>query len=160
MRHGASGPTPLQAALVNAQALAAAMEGAAQPAAAAHSLPPAAYINAARPMLAAEPPATALPLLCGAGEVALPLLPDLAARWPLTPAQWQQVPSPCPGLGRALPAALARSEAEAALLVARLPAANKAHLRAIALALHRRQRCLPVSLPTELVRRLLCLFDA
>lgn len=50
------------------------------------------------------------------------------------------VPCPCPGLGRALPAVLARSEAEAAQLVARLPPGDGQRLRTSALSLHRRQQ--------------------
>ena len=58
-----------------------------------------------------------------------PLYADLAARLPLTAAQWAQVPSRCAGLLRALPAVLARSEAEACALVARLPADKRQWLQ-------------------------------
>jgi len=84
----------------------------------------------------------------------------VAVHWPLTAAQWQQVPAPCPGLGGALPAVLARSEAEAALLVPRLPPADAARLRTFALALHRAQRRMHIFLPAELARHVLSLFDA
>ena len=47
--------------------------------------------------------------------------PADVARQPLTPAGWERVPSPCPGLGAALPAVMAHSDAEAAALVAHLP---------------------------------------
>lgn len=82
----------------------------------------------------------------------------VAARLPLTPEQWALVPSPCPSLGAALPATLHRSEAEAALLVARLPATDQQRMRAFALCLARaeRERQLP-TLPTPLVARLLAL---
>lgn len=100
-----------------------------------------------------------LPLLVPRVDLALSLFPDLAEHWPLT-AQWRQVPTPCPGLGRALPFVLHRSEAEAALLVAHLPAADSACLRTFALALHRAQRRLAIHLPRELVGRVLCLFAA
>ena len=117
-------------------------------------------LEAARVMMAAVPPDASLPWLVLAGGLALPLYPEVAAHWPLTAAQWAQVPSPCPGLGTALPAVLQRSEAEAALLVAHLPAADVARLRVFALALHRAQRRLHVSLPAELARHILSLFDA
>ena len=98
-----------------------------------------------------------LPLLV---SPALPFYTDLVLHHPLDAAQWQQVPSPCPGLGRALPTVLQRSQAEAARLVAHLPAADRAHLQAFALALQRRQRRLGVPLPAELANRILSLFDA
>lgn len=58
-----------------------------------------------------------------------PLYVDLAARCPLSPEQWAQLPSPLPGLGAALPAVLERSEAEARALVAHLPHGNRLRLR-------------------------------
>lgn len=119
-----------------------------------------AYLEAARPLLGAMPPEAALPILGQRGQLALPLVADLAARWPLARELWQQVPSPCPGLGRALPAVLARSEAEAAQLVARLPAADRHRLRTFALSLQRRQQQLRVYLPAPLVHRILALLDA
>lgn len=81
----------------------------------------------------------------------------LATHLPLTPQQWQRLPTPCPGLGRALPAVLARSEAEAAVLVAHLPPADAARLRTAALSLHRLQRGLQLELPAHLVGRMLAL---
>ena len=101
-----------------------------------------AYLDAARPMLAAMPPELSLPVLleersCLSQTVARPLFPDVPAHRPLTAAQWALIPAPCPGLAKALPATLQRSEAEAALLVAHLPAADSARLRTFALALHR-----------------------
>ena len=86
-----------------------------------------------------------------------PLYADLAAHMTLTPEQWQRVPTPCAGLGRALPAVLARSEAEAALLVAHLLAADVDRLRAVALSLQRVQRILQLSVPAALVSRMLAL---
>ena len=74
----------------------------------------------------------------------------LVARQPLTPAEWARVPAPCPGLGAALPAVLARSEAEAAALVAHLPAADRERLRTAVLGLARAQRRCRVHLPAEL----------
>lgn len=88
----------------------------------------------------------------------LPLYACVAARLPLTEAEWALVPLPCPGLGSALPAVLQRSEAEAALLVARLPASDKERVHTFALCLARaeRERQLP-PLPGPLVARLLAL---
>lgn len=63
------------------------------------------------------------------------LYAPLVARQPLTASQWAQVPSPCVGLGAALPAVLQRSEQEAALLVRHLCAAERARLRTAALCL-------------------------
>ena len=121
---------------------------------------PSAYLDAARPILAALPPDTSLPSLSVLDAPFIPLFPDVAAHWQLTAAQWALIPSPCPGLGKALPATLQRSEAEAALLVAHLPPADSARLRTFALALHRAQRQLGVFLPAELAGRILSLFDA
>ncbi|KAI7839941.1 hypothetical protein COHA_006335 [Chlorella ohadii] len=121
------------------------------------------FLEAASAMLAAAPQAWSLPLLAhvaGLVGLFLPLFSEVAAHWPLTAAQWQHVPAPCPGLGRALPAVLARSEAEAALLVARLPAVDSQRLRTFALALHRAQRHMRISLAAELTRHILSLFDA
>ena len=79
----------------------------------------------------------------------------LLALQPLTPAEWARVPAPCTGLGAALPAVLARSEAEAALLVAHLPAADRQRLRTAALCLRRTERVHGVDLPPALLRALL-----
>ncbi len=116
-----------------------------------------ARLDTARALLAAVPPAESLPLLAARGDSCLPLLPAVAMHCQLTAAQWQQVPALCPGLGHALPAVLQRSEAEAALLVARLAPADKQRLRTFALVLHRTQCRLTADLPAELVRRVLSL---
>lgn len=86
-----------------------------------------------------------------------PLFAALAAHLPLTPQQWQRLPTPCAGLGCALPAVLARSEAEAALLVAHLPPADAERLRTAALSLHRLQRRLQLELPAQLLGRMMAL---
>ena len=52
-------------------------------------------------------------------------------------ADWTLVPSPCPGVGVALPAALACSADQAAQVVRRLSAAERARLRIGALCLGR-----------------------
>ena len=84
------------------------------------------------------------------------LVAAAVARCPLTPAQWTQVPLACPRLGTALPAVLQRSEAEAAVLVRRMPAGEQHYLRTLALYLGAAQRRghLP-SLPVPITDRLL-----
>ena len=81
----------------------------------------------------------------------------LVARQPLTSAEWARVPSPCPSLGAALPAVLARSEAEAALLVRHLPRADRERLRVAALSVRLTQNCSGVHLPAELAAAALAL---
>ena len=83
--------------------------------------------------------------------------PLFAARQPLTPAQWALAPWPCPGLGAALPAVLARSEHEATQLVQCLPYADKLRVRTAALCLKKKQnksmeRNHHLRLPAELLR--------
>ena len=88
-----------------------------------------------------------------------PLYADLAGRLPLTAEQWAQVPAPCAGLLRALPAVLARSEAEAAALVAHLPADEQQRLQqrltAAAGALARPTGRSGAQLPPDVRRRVL-----
>lgn len=81
------------------------------------------------------------------------------ARLPLSDAEWEAVPSPCGGLGRALPAALDHSAGQAEQLLSRmlLPRAEKARLRTLALCLAREQRRLRVILPSLAVQRVLAL---
>ena len=86
-----------------------------------------------------------------------PLCVDVVAGHPLTAADWQLVPSPWAGLATALPAVLERSPAEAALLVAHLPTAERRRLRTAALALHRTQAVAGAALPQPLVWRILTL---
>eukprot|EP00887_Chlorella_sp_A99_P001709 scaffold8.g1709.t1 len=83
------------------------------------------------------------------------LLADLAVSHALSPPDWAALPTPCPGLARALPAALARSPAEAAQLVAHLPATARGRLRALVLGLARLQRQLGLELPVHIARRIL-----
>lgn len=85
----------------------------------------------------------------------LSLYAPLAARQPLTPVEWARVPVPCPGLSAALPAVLARSEAEAGHLVRCLPAADRQRLRTAAQCIRRVERRWRLSLPSELLRPLL-----
>ena len=91
-------------------------------------------------------------------ERAQPLYADVAARVPLTPAQWQRVLVPCTGLLRALPTVLARSEGEAALLVAHLPVCERQRLRQrllVAAAAAARASPGGVQLPGDARRRVL-----
>ena len=113
------------------------------------------YLQVARLLLPHTPPEGALAALAAAGDVALPLFADLAACHALSTSQWQCVPAPCPGLRAALPAVLARSEAEAGWLVSRLPAPARTRLRVAALCLARAQRMLGIELERALVRRML-----
>ena len=115
------------------------------------------YLEIARLLLPATPQERAISALEAAGEVALPLFADLAACKALSPGQWQHVPAPCAHLGTALPAVLARSAAEAGLLVARLPAETRQRLRTGALCLGRAQREHRVELPAALVGQVLAL---
>ena len=114
-------------------------------------------LRTARRLLAATPPEFALSALEESGQVALPLFANLAASTALSPAQWRRVPPCSPGLGAALPAVLARSEAEAALLVGRLPAETRQRLRIGALCLGRAQREHQIELPAALVGQVLAL---
>ena len=120
------------------------------------------FEEAARALLPAVPVDHVLTVLRTprGGAFAVALFPDLVASHPLTPAQWARVPNPCPGLGRALPAALRRSEVDARRLVARLPAADWQRLRTGAASLHRAQKKLGVELPSPLVRHSLTLSAA
>lgn len=102
------------------------------------------FAQAARLLLAHGPADALLPALATAGKRAAPMFADLVARLPLAQEQWQQVPAACPGLGCALPAVLARSEAEAGCLVARLPAPERERLHSFALCLGRAAPQLPV----------------
>ena len=119
------------------------------------------YAATTHVLLPATPPDVALPALTAAlaqpnADILLPLFADLAtASWPLTPEQWVQVPSACPGLGAVLPAVHARSEAEAGELVAHLPRHERRRLRTAALA-----RRSGVWLPGPLVGRILALSAA
>ena len=115
------------------------------------------YLETARLLLPATPPGPALVALVQAGEVALALFADLAACTALSPAQWWRVPRPCSALGAALPAVLARSVAEAALLVGRLPAEVRQRLRTGALCLGRAQRECRFEVPSALVGQVLAL---
>jgi hypothetical protein len=89
------------------------------------------------------------------------LFADLVAHLPLTQAQWQSIPAPCPDLVRELPAVLERSTAEAGWLVGRLAEGQRARLRTAAFCLARAQHKSNAVLPAELSGRILalCLLD-
>ncbi|KAL4425382.1 hypothetical protein ABPG75_009398 [Micractinium tetrahymenae] len=93
-----------------------------------------------------------------AEAAALPLHPKLASRQALPSWLWDLMPSPCPGLGAALPAVLERSVEEAGLLVRKLPAADRDRLRmaALCLACGRRPSRLAL-LPTPIIWHLLAM---
>ncbi len=89
--------------------------------------------------------------------LATPLFADfIAAAPPLTAVHWACMPAPCPGLGRALPTALAQSHEQARQVVQRLPPADATRLRTFALVLVRLQRRLRMALPGDVAGRLLC----
>ena len=70
----------------------------------------------------------------------------IVSHLPLTAAQWALVPViRLPGLGRALPAALASSVDQARQVVRRLPPDDTQRLRTAALCLSRLQRRMPLS---------------
>ncbi|KAI3434659.1 hypothetical protein D9Q98_002723 [Chlorella vulgaris] len=89
---------------------------------------------------------------------ALPLFADFViARPSLTSEEWAAVPTPCPGLCKALPAVLARSTDQARQLVQHLPSADAQRLRTAALSLHRAQNALHLALPASVVCSILAL---
>lgn len=84
----------------------------------------------------------------------------VAARQPLTAAQWAMIPRSSPGLAAVLPAVLQRSAAEAGWLVGRLWVKNRRRLRAAALCLARPARSEGAYLPPPLAGRILALSAA
>lgn len=85
------------------------------------------------------------------------LIPELVAHRALTAAQWAALPAELPGLLGALPAVLARSEAEAARLMAHLPEPMRAHIQAAMLALARVQHRSHVSVPIVALQHIVSL---
>lgn len=108
-------------------------------------------------LLMASPMDRTLAALGSVGVMALPLYAGLTASRPLLPEQWREVPVACPDLGAALPAVLARSEAEARCLVGRLAEEECSRLRFGALCLSGAQRRLGVAMPREIVWQVLAL---
>jgi ankyrin repeat protein len=93
----------------------------------------------ARLLLAAGPASDVLRHLAEAGDVGLELFADFVAtpdRLPLTAADWDLVPTPCPGIERCLAAAYGSGTAQAAHVVRRMQPADAARLRCAALCLH------------------------
>jgi ankyrin repeat protein len=114
------------------------------------------HVDVARCLVAAE--GEAKPLLVALERAhkklpidAVPLSAEVVARQPLDSQDWQLVPCGS-GLAAALPAVLERSEAEAGLLVVRLPAAERSRLRLLALCLSRASRG---QLPREVLQQIL-----
>ena len=95
------------------------------------------WVEAACAVLSATETHAALAAIVAAGEAAVPLFAVVACQQPLSSADWELVPTPCPGLAVALPAVARRSGAEAGQLVRRLLPAEQQRLRASALCLSR-----------------------
>jgi hypothetical protein len=85
------------------------------------------------------------------------LMVEFVALRALTAEQWAMLPADLPGLEAALPTVLARSEAEAAILMARLPAEKRAFLRAAMLSLARLQRITQLSIPAPALQHIVSL---
>lgn len=115
------------------------------------------HCRTARLLIAApgQQPARLLRSLWRALHMPLPLFAIIVASYPLTSADWQLVPFSSPDLAAALPTVLERSAAEAALLVARLPDAERCRLHTAALALHRAQAVAGLALLQPLLWRIL-----
>lgn len=139
------GHTPLQLALLIAE-------------------PRPACAAAARCLAAAGPAEEALECLLDSeapDDVVMPLFADcMLAHLPLTAQAWGLVPQGCPGLGRALPAALELSTAQAEQVVRRMLPGDALRLRTFALCLARLQRRARLWLPPPLTGRILSLFDS
>lgn len=120
-------------------------------------------LEALRVLVAEVPSPATFAAMAGRSVQAALLFADfIIAAPPLTAEQWAYVPAwGCPGLGRALSAALAHSHEQARQLVRLLPTADATRLRTFALALARLQRRLRVVLPGDVAGRLLglCLAD-
>ena len=112
----------------------------------------------ARALLDATPLEEGLKAMVRAGPAARALYPYFAV-WhrPLTPEQWQQVPTPCPGLGWALPPLYWHSPQQARLLVQHLPGEDRKVLHTAALCLARLQRQLGIPLPAFITGRIVSL---
>ena len=97
--------------------------------------------STARALLGVGPAAAVLAFLAAANEDALDTLPLFCdfllapGHLPFPATDWALVPLPCPGIERALPAALASGPDQASQVVRRLHPAEVARLRAAALCL-------------------------
>lgn len=115
----------------------------------------------ARVLIPAMPAGQALTSLMAAGQAGRSLLSDFVAMCiPLSDSLWAQLPWLCPGLGRALPTALAHSPEQARRLMQHLPPADAGRLRLFALCLARAQRRTRIHLPQELTGKILSMFDS
>ncbi|PRW58720.1 ankyrin repeat-containing protein [Chlorella sorokiniana] len=114
---------------------------------------------AARLLLAAAPAADLLPALQRAGrERGWALIPNaVALHLPLSDDEWDLVPYNLPGLGAALPAALAHSREQTRQLMRHLPRSDLFRLRIGALCLGRAQRRTEMALPPPILQQMLCL---
>jgi hypothetical protein len=88
-------------------------------------------------------------------SIAAPLYADVLARQPLRDEQWRLVPAGSPGLGKLLPAVLARSPTEAACLMQRLSPHEQRCLQEYLRCLARLQRERGAALPQHLLCRTL-----
>jgi hypothetical protein len=105
---------------------------------------------------AAAPRQLDLTILLAAGPRGLHLLADyVIARMPLSTAEWERIPAPCPGLLHALPAALTRSADQAREVVQRLSPSDAAQLRTALQCLQITQRRCGVFLLPDLVLNVL-----
>ena len=112
----------------------------------------------ARCLLDATPVEEGLREMVRAGPAARALWPFFVVRHcPLSREQWAQLPTPCPGLGRALPRMFGHSAEQARLLVQHLPPSDAEQLRCAALCLARLQRVLDQPLPGPIVGRIVSL---
>lgn len=107
----------------------------------------------------------ALSLLAAAGNLGRYYYADLVMAHPnLSSEQWAQLPTTCPGLGLALPAALAHSTEAARQLVAHLIPTDRQRLHAfthtLLLFVAHMQRHTGVYLPASLVGHILSMFDS
>jgi cytohesin len=97
-----------------------------------------------------------LSALLAAGPRGLPLLADFViGHGPLSALEWQHIPTPCPGLLRAVPSALSRSADQARQAVQRLVPDEAAQLRTALLRLRRAKLSTGVSLPSEILPKIL-----
>jgi hypothetical protein len=99
---------------------------------------------------------TDLTALRAARPAAQPLFTDFViARAPLTPVEWDLSPAPCPGLLKALPAALSWTCEQARQLVVHASAADVQRLRTALLCLQRTERRQGLRVPMALMSDIL-----
>ncbi|KAI3436439.1 hypothetical protein D9Q98_005856 [Chlorella vulgaris] len=114
------------------------------------------HLAAARSLVAAGPVPDVLAALGAAGPAAQSLFGDfVTARLPVTSEVWAALPTPCPGIGGALPAVLAHSAEQTRQLLSHLSPADVQRLRIALLCLHRVHKQQHVYLPTPVVWKIL-----